>query len=212
MTQLATLLMIRHGEKPGTDGLGIDEHGNANPDGLTPQGWARAGALVTLFAPNSTTVNSTLPLPGALVTPRYHKPVHRSYLTLLPLSRRLGVAILAEHAVDAHPMKIVESLVAMETAVVLLCWEHDHLVKIAGAVALIMPVANPADVPTSWPDDRFDMIWRFDRDEQTQTWAFGSHDQQLLAGDSFPVSQEPLALGSPAGADGVSSPAGRDGP
>ena len=185
MTRLATLVMIRHGEKPCTDGLGIDEHGNTNPDGLTSKGWARAGALVTLFAPNSTIVNSILPSPGALVTPKYHKPVHRPYLTLLPLSQRLGVAILAEHAVDAHPAKIVESLVAMETAVALLCWEHDHLVKIACAVAHTMPVANPADVPTSWPDDRFDMIWRFDRDEQTQTWAFGSHDQQLLAGDSF---------------------------
>jgi hypothetical protein len=186
MTQLATLLMIRHGEKPCADGLGVDEHGKANPDGLTPTGWARAGALVTLFAPNSTTVNSALPSPGALVTPKYHKPVHRAYLTLLPLSRRLGVAILAEHAVDAHPAKIANSLVAMETVVVLLCWEHDHLVKIADAVAHTLPVANPGDVPTSWPDDRFDVIWRFDRDEQARTWAFASHGQQLLAGDLVP--------------------------
>ena len=95
------------------------------------------------FAPNSTTVNSALPSPGALVTPRYHKPVHRPYLTLLPLSQRLGVATLAEHPVDAHPAKIVKSLVAMATAVVLLCWEHDHLVKIACVVAHTMPVANP---------------------------------------------------------------------
>jgi hypothetical protein len=186
MTQLATLLMIRHGEKPRADGMGVDEHGNANPDGLTPQGWARAGALVTLFAPNSTTVNSVLPSPGALVTPRYHKPVHRAYLTLLPLAQRLGMAILTEHAVDAHPAKIVKSLVAIDTGVVLLCWEHDHLVKIADAVVHALPVANAGDVPASWPDDRFDMIWRFDRDEQTQAWTFGSHDQQLLAGDSSP--------------------------
>jgi broad specificity phosphatase PhoE len=186
MTQLTTLLLIRHGEKPRADGMGVDEHGNATPDGLTPQGWARAGALVTLFAPNSTTVNSALPSPGALVTPRYHKPVHRAYLTLLPLAQRLGMTILAEHPVDGHPAKIVKSLVAMDTGVVLLCWEHDHLVKIADAVAQALPVANPGDVPASWPDDRFDMIWRFDRDEQTQTWAFGSHDQQLLAGDSYP--------------------------
>jgi hypothetical protein len=186
MTQLATLLMIRHGEKPSTGGLGVDDEGKANPDGLTTTGWARAGALVTLFAPNSTTVNSALPSPGALVTPKYHKPVHRANLTLLPLSRRLGVAILAEHAVDAHPSKIVDSLLAMETEVVLLCWEHDHLVKIADAVARTLPVANSGDVPTSWPDGRFDLIWRFDRDEQAQTWAFTSHDQQLLAGDIVP--------------------------
>lgn len=186
MTQLATLLMIRHGEKPSTGGLGVDDDGNADPDGLTTTGWARAGALVTLFAPNSTTVNSALPSPGALVTPKYHRPVHRSNLTLLPLSRRLGVAILAEHAVDAHPSKIVDSLLALETEVVLLCWEHHHLVKIAGAVTHTLPVANSGDIPTSWPDGRFDLIWRFDRDEQAQTWAFASHDQQLLAGDIVP--------------------------
>jgi broad specificity phosphatase PhoE len=186
MTRLASVLMIRHGEKPHAGGLGVDERGNADPDGLTPQGWARAGALVTLFAPNSTTVNSALPSPDALVTPRYHKPVHRAYLTLLPLAQRLGVAILAEHPVDAHPAAVVDSLVAMDTGVVLLCWEHDHLVKIADAMAHTLPVANPDEVPAAWPDDRYDMIWRFDRDEQTQTWTFSSHDQQLLAGDSNP--------------------------
>ena len=190
MTQLGTLLMIRHGEKPCGGHLGFDQHGNANPDGLIPKGWARAGALVALFAPNGAIVNSAFPSPDALVTAKYHKPVHRPYLTLLPLSQRLGVTILAEHEVDAHPTKIANSLIAMAAEVVLVCWEHDHLVRIAGAVTHSLPVANPADVPMSWPDDRFDVIWRFDRDEQTQTWAFGSHDQQLLAGDSFPGKPE----------------------
>ena len=183
MTQPCTLLMIRHGEKPSKDDRGVDEQGNAHPDGLIPKGWERAGALVTLFAPNRTTLNSTLPLPGALVTPKYPKPVHRPYCTLLPLSQRLGVTILSEHAVDADPTKIVSSLLAMETAIVLVCWEHEHLVKIVGAMASTVPVANWGDVPTSWPDDRFDVIWRFDLDEQTGKWTFGSLDQQLLAGD-----------------------------
>ena len=186
MTRPRTLLMIRHGEKPSNGDLGLDEQGNANPARLIPKGWERAGALVTLFAPNSTTLNSTLPSPGALVTPKYAEPVHRPYLTLLPLSQRLGVTILSEHAVDADPTKIVSSLLAMETVVVIVCWEHDHLVNIVGAVASTVPVANREDVPTSWPDDRFDVIWRFDLDEQTGKWTFGSLDQQLLAGDLFP--------------------------
>jgi len=186
MTQLRTLLMIRHGEKPSNGDLGVDEQGNANPDGLIPKGWERAGALVTLFAPNSTTLNSTLPSPGALVTPKYSEQVHRPYLTLLPLSQRLGMTILSEHAVDADPTKIVSSLLAMVTVVVMMCWEHDHLVNIVGAVASTVPVANRGDVPTSWPDDRFDVIWRFDLDEQTGKWTFSSIDQQLLAGDLFP--------------------------
>jgi broad specificity phosphatase PhoE len=185
MTGPRTLLMIRHGEKPSTGGLGVDDDGKADPDGLTPTGWARAGALVTLFAPNSTTVNATLPSPGALVTPKYSDPVHRPGLTLLPLSQRLGLPIRSEHPVDGHPAKIVKSLLAIQAEVVLLCWEHDHLVSIAGAVPAAVPVANPADVPRSWPGDRFDVIWRFDADERG-TWTFGSLDQQLLAGDISP--------------------------
>jgi hypothetical protein len=186
MTQPRTLLMIRHGEKPDHGDHGVDSHGDANPDGLIPQGWERAGALVALFAPNAVTLSSTLPLPGALISPKYSDPVHRPDLTLLPLSQRLGLAILSEHPVDARPAKIVKSLLAIQAGVVLMCWEHDHLVNIADAVPAAVPVANPADVPTAWPDDRFDVIWRFDLDEQTGIWTFGSLDQQLLAGDVFP--------------------------
>jgi hypothetical protein len=186
MTQLHTLLMIRHGEKPFNGDLGVDEQGNANPDGLIPKGWVRAGALVALFAPNSTTLNSTLPTPGTLVTPKYSVPVHRPYLTLLPLSQRLNVNILSEYAVDADPTQIVSSLLAMDTVVVLVCWEHHHLVNMVGAMASTVQVANQGDVPISWPDDRFDVIWRFDLDEQTRMWTFSSLDQQLLTGDLFP--------------------------
>lgn len=191
MARPHTLLMIRHGEKPSGGGRGVDEQGKASPSGLTPRGWARAGALVTLFAPNSTTFNAALPCPGALVTPRYSERRHRSYLTVLPLSQRLGLAIRAAHAVDAHPTKVVKSLLATDAAVVLVCWEHNHLAKIARAVPGAVPVANPADVPPSWPRDRFDVIWRFDLNEQTGQWTFRSLDQQLLAGDLF--SDEPGA-------------------
>lgn len=68
-----------------------------------------------------------------------------------------------------------------------MCWERDHLVNIAAAVAAAVPVANPADVPTSWPDDRFDVTWRFDLDEQAGIWTFGALDQQLLAGHVSPA-------------------------
>ena len=186
MTQLRTLLMIRHGEKPSNGNLGVDEQGNANPEGLIPKGWQRAGALVTLFAPNRTTLSSTLPSPGTLVTPRYPTPVHRPCCTLLPLSQQLGVTILSEHAVDDDPMQIISSLLALETAIVLVCWEHKHLVSIVAAMVSTVPVANRGDVPTSWPGDRFDVIWRFDLDRQMGQWTFISLDQQLLAGDRFP--------------------------
>lgn len=185
MAQLMTLMMIRHGEKPSTGYLGVDEQGNANPDGLIPKGWERAGALVTLFAPNNTTLASTLPSPSALVTPRYPRVAHRPYLTLLPLSQRLSKTILSEYAVNADPMMIVSALLAMKNEVVLVCWEHDHLVNIVSAMARTGFVANQGDIPTSWPDDRFDVIWRFDLNKQIGKWTFNSLDQQLLDGDIF---------------------------
>jgi hypothetical protein len=183
MAQPSTLLMIRHGEKPSSGDVGVDDQGNANPDGLIPRGWQRAGALVTLFAPNGTTVTSALPSPGGIITPQYPQPIHRPYLTVLPLSQRLNVTISSQYAVAADPATVVRSLLAAQSDVILVCWEHGNLVDIAGAVPGVVPVANPAQVPTSWPDDRFDVIWRFDLAEQTGQWTFSSEDQQLLAGD-----------------------------
>jgi len=185
MNQPNTLLMIRHAEKPAGDTVGVDENGNPNPDGLIPQGWERAGALVALFAPNGRTVSSTLPSPGALVSPKYPELGHRPYYTLLPLKQRLGptIQIQSDYPVDAHPKDISRSLLAMDAAVVLVCWEHQHLVNIAAAVAVAAPVANHGDVPTSWPGDRFDVIWRFDLNAQSREWTFSSIDQRLLAGD-----------------------------
>src|ERR1022692_4761451 len=125
MAQPRTLLMIRHGEKPSHGDKAVDAQGDANPDGLIPRGWERAGALVTLFAPNAVTVTSALPVPGALATPRYSSQVHRPGLTLLPLSQRLGLAIRSEHPADGRPTKIVKSLLAIEAGAVLMCWVHE---------------------------------------------------------------------------------------
>lgn len=183
MTPQRTILMIRHGEKPSNDDHGVDEHGDSTSDGLTPKGWTLAGALVTLFAANNLTLTTSLPVPGALVTPKYAQPIHRPYLTLLPLSQRLGQAIVSTHPVDADPAQIVDSLLAIEAAVVLVCWEHHHLVDVVSAFGQAVPSTNPDDVPLAWPDDRFDVIWRFDLDDQTQKWTFTSVNQQLLFGD-----------------------------
>ncbi|MDA0180367.1 hypothetical protein OJ997_08670 [Solirubrobacter phytolaccae] len=43
-------------------------------------------------------------------------------------------------------------------------------------------MTNGDEVPTTWPDDRFDVNWRFDR--TGESWTFSSMDQQLLKGDS----------------------------
>jgi hypothetical protein len=62
-----------------------------------PQGWQRAGGLATLFDTAASTVRTDLAVPEHLYSPAYAdraKTVnHRTYLTISPLSLRLGVPI-----------------------------------------------------------------------------------------------------------------------
>src|SRR4051812_29303277 len=118
MAQPDTLLLIRHGEKPDATDVGVDAHGKADQDGLIPRGWARAGALAALFDPNGATLQSTLPRPDVLVSPLYPKLTHRTYLTLMPLSERLGLPVTQKYAVtDAKD--VAKSLLVMDAGVVL---------------------------------------------------------------------------------------------
>jgi len=173
-----TVLMIRHGEKPTRTAGGLDETGADDPDGLTVVGWQRSGALAALFAPNETTLRSTLPVPGALVCPHYgDEAKHRPYLTLRGVAGRLGLQPHHHLPVDAEPQKVVDEVVALGVEVVLLCWEHGHLPDIGRA----LPGMNGSEVP-AWPDDRFDVVWRFDHVDDTR-YTFSQVPQQLLGGD-----------------------------
>jgi hypothetical protein len=182
MRQPETLLLIRHGEKPVKDDSGVDQHGNVDGDGLIPKGWARAGALATLFDANDITLRSTLPSPDALVSPLYSKPIHRTCLTLLPLAKRLDLKIHRKNSVTDAKGAAGE-LLQMDARVVLVCWEHHNLVDIVSEIGKLATVTNPHDLPSTWPDDRFDVIWRFDSADSA--WTFSTGDQQLLQGDVF---------------------------
>jgi hypothetical protein len=177
-----TIMLIRHGEKPVGRGSAVDQHGNTNSAGLIPKGWARAGALAVLFDPNRVTLDSTLPTPDRLVSPRYAKPVHRTWLTLWPVSKRLGLEVTRTR--DVNDAKgAARDLLAMSARTVLVCWEHENLVDIVTAFGELVTVTNRNDLPTEWPDDRFDVIWRFD--STGDAWTFGSLNQELLHGDIF---------------------------
>ena len=177
-----TLLLIRHGEKPVNNDVGVDWHGNADQDGLIPKGWARAGALATLFDANGDTLRSTLPVPDALVSPLYGTPTHRTYLTLQPLADRLKLDVIRQYQVSCAKT-VAQSLAGIDAAVVLVCWEHKELVDIVGAFPDYATVTNLGDLPSKWPDGRFDVIWRFDNGNHG--WTFSTADQQLLHGDVF---------------------------
>ena len=44
-------------------------------------------------------------------------------------------------------------------------------------------ISGAGSVPAEWPGDRFDIVWVFDYDQRTGTYAFSQIPQNLLPGD-----------------------------
>ncbi len=124
----ATILLVRHAEKPIGDGppYGVTIEGVLDPESLTPRGWQRAGALVSLFAPTADPRArvSIVPTPTHLFASKIgaDSSSRRPRETLEPLAARLGLMIdtrfLKEQAVEA-----IDAIREID-GVVLVSWEH----------------------------------------------------------------------------------------
>jgi hypothetical protein len=186
-----TIFIIRHGEKPpdAPPPHGVDVEGNQTPTTdshcLTPRGWQRAGALVSFFAPFDGHFRDGIATPRQLISPGYgdDTPDHRTYETILPLSLQLGTDIdNSYHEGDEATMG--QTLAGQTTAgITLVCWEHKAIPTIATAIAPRSPI------PTSWPDDRFDLVWSFAYDGQE--YEFTQIPQMVLCNDSDSPIVEP---------------------
>jgi hypothetical protein len=176
------IMVIRHGEKPAEPPPphGVTPGGDHDPQSLTPLGWQRAGALACFFAPTGGPLQSTL-----LATPRFlyasgigkGSDSMRPQETITPLAKKLGLTI------DTSFLKDQETEVAADAmardGVVLVCWEHNGIPEIANRL-----LGNDTTAPQKWPGDRYDVVWVFDLDPASGTYAFSQVPQQLLAGDS----------------------------
>jgi broad specificity phosphatase PhoE len=180
------IMVIRHGEKPNGSG-GVMPDGSVNPEALTPTGWQRAGALVGLFVPSAGHFADT-----SLATPRTvyasdvgrHSKSLRPQQTVTPLAAKLGLSVNTD-----HPKGDEAALVQAATTIggtVLIAWEHEAIPAIAELL-----LGSNQKVPQHWPDDRFDLVWVFDRPDGHSTWSFIQVPQRLLAGDRA----DPIALG-----------------
>lgn len=183
------IYLIRHAEKPLKPPLsGVNFEGGQNEHSLLPRGWQRSGALAALFHPDFGPVRAGLRTPTMLVAPSWGHPgktaAHRSYQTIQGLSERLDLPITADFA-QGHEPQLADSLVRSGSGVVLICWEHDHLPVIAGA----LPVVAGTVIPHKWPGDRYDVIWSFDLVPGTgpARYTFAQIPQRLLAGDDETV-------------------------
>jgi len=172
-------MLIRHAEKPNGE-PGIMPDGSQNPEALTATGWRRAKALADLFAPpGGQFTNPHLATPAAIFASGigHHSKSLRPEQTVTPLATKLHLPIETK-----YPKGNEASLVQAATAVggiVLIAWEHEVIPEIATLIR-----GSNRDIPSKWPDNRFDVVWVFDRPGGSGAWAFTQVAQQLLPGDS----------------------------
>ena len=170
------IMLIRHAEKP-VEGkvAGVRARGELDAASLTPLGWQRAGALVSFFEKPSP---GHIACPDHLFAARYDMAdadaSRRAKQTLRPLSHALGIRINDGFGKEREA-KLVQAVRRL-TGTVLIAWSHENIPKIVSAMGM------QSTTPTEWPDERFDLVWVFDRVRQ-QTM-FVQVPQLLLAGDS----------------------------
>ena len=174
---LQKIMLIRHAEKPVPEAsIGVRASGRADPASLTTLGWQRAGALVQFFEHLSPSRPGVCK-PDHLFATRYDKhsvdASRRPIQTLEPLGKSMGMKVGNPFG-KGQEHKLVAAMLKLDGAV-LVSWSHENIRFIVDAIA---PVgAQPPD----WPDERFDLVWVFDR--FPRGWKFSQTAQLLLAGD-----------------------------
>lgn len=164
------VMIIRHGEKPPAKGApyGVTADGVRSDGSLTVRGWTRAGALAVLFAdPNRPELRRPDRIFAA--SPDGGKSLRHSQ-TVTPLAEHLGKHLDLSYT-KGQEKKLGKHLATL-TGVTLVAWEHKAIPDIAKGLGATTP---------AWPDDRFDLIWLFQR--TSKTWKFTQAPQLLLPGD-----------------------------
>jgi len=173
------VLIVRHAEKPAEGGPhGVDHHGRPTPHGLIPRGWSRAGALAVRldragYVPQDPLVRPTRVFATASSP---HHPSDRPKLTAKPIAERLDVP-LHDHFGRGDEAAMAAEVLASEEPV-LIVWDHGHIPVLARE----FPLAPDVDVPSAWPEDRYDLVWILAPAEAGYQLSIVAQD--LLAGDS----------------------------
>jgi broad specificity phosphatase PhoE len=167
------IMFIRHAEKPdeGKDGVAAD--GSLDAESLTVRGWQRAGALIAFFCAQPKMRPDAIFASGI----GHGSKGKRSAETVTPLAAKLNenrpVAFHAKHLKD-DIQPLMDQVLSLEDTV-LVCWEHKHIPELAALLS------GAPRVPKIWPDNRFDLVWIFDR--AGAGWSFSQILQRLLPED-----------------------------
>ena len=173
----ATIMIIRHGEKPPPPG--VNPGGETDKKSLSVQGWVRAGALAAWLAP-PTGPAAGLAVPDVIYASGPDGPSLRPLQTVAPLAEKLGLKL--ETAFTKGDEKALAADVLTQHGTVLICWQYQKIPDI------VRHLEGPA-VPQTWPDDRFDVVWVLTRTAKDAPWRFRQVPERLLAGDR----EDPIA-------------------
>jgi hypothetical protein len=181
LRQATKIMVIRHAEKPPSHPppFGITIEGARDKQSLTVRGWQRAGALASLFAPaNGAFQNLSLAKPQCLYAskPVKRKGSRRAFETITPLAEKLALKINSNFQKFEADSMLEDALLC--NGVVLICWQREYILQIAYQI-----LANKAVAPPEWPEDRFDMVWVFDRNRSSLQYSFKQIPQSLLIRD-----------------------------
>jgi hypothetical protein len=176
---MLTLLIIRHGEKPGEEwpGPGLTSEGTPNDKSLVIRGWQRGGAWAALFGAG--VGGADYPAPAAIYAANpTGSASQRPYETVIALASRLGISANTAYAQDQED-GLVSELLGL-TGVVLVSWEHKMIVE---GILPRLPVSSGVP-PAHWDASRYDVVLRLDRPDGATRFAFRQLFPMLLSGDS----------------------------
>ena len=167
------IIVIRHAQKPTHQPkhLGIREDGTADPESLTVRGWQHAGALAAVFSgPGSGMADALVARPDVIFAAGAGKKkawVNGKEVEVGSHSRRPVQTITAlANALELDPVttytKGEEAALVADvlgrSGTVLICWQHEDIAAIGNLI-----VGNDTTVPQTWPEDRYDLIYAFER-------------------------------------------------
>lgn len=171
------IMFIRHGEKPRKDGstpLGVTPEGAPDIHSLVVRGWIRAGALIRFFGSAHDGIETPDVIFAASAGDDASPHGRRPSQTVTPLSLAHGIRLDTRFAVGSE--RGVAAEILRQDGAVLVCWEHHNVPLIVTALGI------DDAATTSWPDDRFDLIWLF-QSSQPNPYSFTAMNQALLDGD-----------------------------
>ena len=181
LRQATKIMVIRHAEKPPSapPPYGITLEGTRENDSLTARGWQRAGALASFFAPgNGAFQDPSLAKPQFLYSskPVKRKGSRRPFETIMPLAEKLKIRINSNFLKFETESMLEDAF--LRDGVVLICWQREYILEITDRI-----LVNKSVMPPEWPEDRFDIVWVFDRNPSSAQYSFKQIPQSLLTGD-----------------------------